>query len=126
MLLVLLYYFLHSFSLNNYLYKLYIYFRKIRQIIDTFGSNLHIELQQRGIEFSQLFRKYDHLRPALLERMPPMETARPQANGIIGMVNGEPEPEEDKSSVLEASTPPSDSVSLYQTVYKNYNFINFY
>lgn len=93
-------------------HKYFLYFRKIRQIIDTFGSNLHIELQQRGIEFSQLFRKYDHLRPALLERMPPMETARPQANGIIGMVNGEPEPEEEKSSVLEASTPPSDSVSL--------------
>ncbi|XP_061938970.1 AP-1 complex subunit gamma-1 isoform X4 [Apis cerana] len=85
---------------------------KIRQIIDTFGSNLHIELQQRGIEFSQLFRKYDHLRPALLERMPPMETARPQANGIIGMVNGEPEPEEEKSSVLEASSPSSDSSAL--------------
>ncbi|XP_078050838.1 adaptor protein complex 1, gamma subunit isoform X2 [Augochlora pura] len=86
---------------------------KIRQIIDTFGSNLHIELQQRGIEFSQLFRKYDHLRPALLERMPPMETAKPQANGIIGMVNGEPEPEEEKSAVLEASsTPPSDSSVL--------------
>ncbi|XP_076164108.1 adaptor protein complex 1, gamma subunit isoform X3 [Ptiloglossa arizonensis] len=85
---------------------------KIRQIIDTFGSNLHIELQQRGIEFSQLFRKYDHLRPALLERMPPMETARPQANGIIGLVNGETEPEEEKSTALEASTPPSDSSAL--------------
>ncbi|XP_034186504.2 adaptor protein complex 1, gamma subunit isoform X7 [Osmia lignaria lignaria] len=85
---------------------------KIRQIIDTFGSNLHIELQQRGIEFSQLFRKYDHLRSALLERMPPMETARPQANGIIGMANGEPEPEEEKSTALEASTPPSDSSAL--------------
>ncbi|XP_043249452.1 AP-1 complex subunit gamma-1 isoform X1 [Colletes gigas] len=85
---------------------------KIRQIIDTFGSNLHIELQQRGIEFSQLFRKYDHLRPALLERMPPMETARPQANGIIGLVNGEPEPEEEKSTVLETNTPTSDSSAL--------------
>lgn len=85
---------------------------KIRQIIDTFGSNLHIELQQRGIEFSQLFRKYDHLRPALLERMPPMETARPQANGIIGMVNGEPEQEDEKSAVLETSVPPSDSSAL--------------
>ncbi|XP_011864258.1 PREDICTED: AP-1 complex subunit gamma-1 isoform X9 [Vollenhovia emeryi] len=85
---------------------------KIRQIIDTFGSNLHIELQQRGIEFSQLFRKYDHLRPALLERMPPMETARPQANGIIGMVNGEPEPEDDKSTILESTTSTSDSSAL--------------
>ncbi|XP_032671424.1 AP-1 complex subunit gamma-1 isoform X8 [Odontomachus brunneus] len=85
---------------------------KIRQIIDTFGSNLHIELQQRGIEFSQLFRKYDHLRPALLERMPPMETARPQANGIIGMVNGEPEPEDEKSTVIEPATTTSDSSAL--------------
>ncbi|XP_014470996.1 PREDICTED: AP-1 complex subunit gamma-1 isoform X3 [Dinoponera quadriceps] len=85
---------------------------KIRQIIDTFGSNLHIELQQRGIEFSQLFRKYDHLRPALLERMPPMETARPQANGIIGMVNGEPEPEDEKSTIIEPATTTSDSSAL--------------
>lgn len=88
------------------------FYRKIRQIIDTFGSNLHIELQQRGTEFSQLFRKYDHLRPALLERMPPMETARPQANGIIGMVNGEPDVlEEEKSTNLETDASASDSVS---------------
>ncbi|XP_015110218.1 AP-1 complex subunit gamma-1 isoform X2 [Diachasma alloeum] len=87
------------------------FYRKIRQIIDTFGSNLHIELQQRGIEFSQLFRKYDHLRPALLERMPPMETARPQANGIIGLVNGEQEIEEDKP-VETGVTPASDSSAL--------------
>ncbi|XP_033226328.1 AP-1 complex subunit gamma-1 isoform X3 [Belonocnema kinseyi] len=85
---------------------------KIRHIIDTFGSNLHIELQQRGIEFSQLFKKYDHLRPALLERMPPMETARPQANGIIGMVNGEPDIEEDKSNNLEADVVTPDSNAL--------------
>ncbi|XP_066584813.1 AP-1 complex subunit gamma-1 isoform X3 [Prorops nasuta] len=85
---------------------------KIRQIIDTFGSNLHIELQQRGIEFSQLFRKYDHMRPALLERMPPMETARPQANGIIGIVNGESEVEDEKSMVLETPVASSDSSAL--------------
>ncbi|XP_034950277.1 AP-1 complex subunit gamma-1 isoform X3 [Chelonus insularis] len=86
---------------------------KIRQIIDTFGSNLHIELQQRGIEFSQLFRKFDHLRPALLERMPPMETARPQANGIIGMVNGDQDIEEEKSAAEPIqTTPTSDSSAL--------------
>lgn len=100
-------------TLKTYNHIIFCYYRKIRQIIDTFGSNLHIELQQRGIEFSQLFRKYDHLRPALLERMPPMETARPQANGIIGMVNGEPEPEDEKSStLLESTTTTSDSVSI--------------
>ncbi|KDR11247.1 AP-1 complex subunit gamma-1 isoform X2 [Zootermopsis nevadensis] len=63
---------------------------KICQIIDTFGSHLHIELQQRGVEFSQLFRKYEHLRPALLERMPPLETARPTgANNPAAVTNGE-------------------------------------
>ncbi|KAH9629399.1 hypothetical protein HF086_013313 [Spodoptera exigua] len=46
---------------------------KIRVIIDTFGSHIHIELQQRGVELSQLYRKYAHLRPALLERMPAMD-----------------------------------------------------
>ncbi|XP_008548775.1 AP-1 complex subunit gamma-1 isoform X2 [Microplitis demolitor] len=86
------------------------FYRKIRQIIDTFGSNLHVELQQRGIEFSQLFRKYDHLRPALLERMPPMETAKPQANGIIGMVNGDQDVEEEKPAA--EVSPSADSSAL--------------
>lgn len=63
---------------------------KIRQIVDTFGSHLNIELQQRGVEFSQLFRKYEHLRPGLLERMPPMEGARP-TNGSSFLTNGETE-----------------------------------
>nr|CAD7569427.1 unnamed protein product [Timema californicum] len=67
-----------------------IFCRKIRQIIDLFGSHLHIELQQRGVEFSQLFRKYEHLRPALLERMPPMESGR-QINGTSDLTNGETE-----------------------------------
>ncbi|CAB3251953.1 unnamed protein product [Arctia plantaginis] len=48
---------------------------KIRVIIDTFGSHIHIELQQRGVELSQLYRNYAHLRGALLERMPPMDPA---------------------------------------------------
>ncbi|XP_039746512.1 AP-1 complex subunit gamma-1 isoform X3 [Pararge aegeria] len=48
---------------------------KIRVIIDTFGSHIHIELQQRGVELSQLYKQYAHLRPALLERMPPMEAS---------------------------------------------------
>ncbi|XP_030035164.1 AP-1 complex subunit gamma-1 isoform X3 [Manduca sexta] len=48
---------------------------KIRVIIDTFGSHIHIELQQRGVELSQLYRQHAHLRPALLERMPALEPA---------------------------------------------------
>lgn len=59
---------------------------RIQQIVSSFASNLHIELQQRGVEFSQLFGKYSNLRPALLERMPPIEVVRTndvQTNGDI-------------------------------------------
>jgi AP-1 complex subunit gamma-1 len=44
----------------------------IKEIIETFGSHLNVDLQQRGIEFSQLFGPYNHLRESLLERMPAM------------------------------------------------------
>ncbi|XP_060528823.1 AP-1 complex subunit gamma-1 isoform X2 [Cylas formicarius] len=75
---------------------------QIQQIIRSYCSSLHIELQQRGLEFSQLFGKYDHLRPALLERMPPMEVVRQledaQSNDYI-----EPEPKSGEES-------PPDSV----------------
>lgn len=49
---------------------------RISQMVQQFGSHLHIELQQRGVEFMQLFNSHAHLRPALLERMPPMEVVR--------------------------------------------------
>ncbi|KAJ8968872.1 hypothetical protein NQ317_008128 [Molorchus minor] len=60
---------------------------KIQQIISSFCSSLHIELQQRSVEFSQMFGKYAHLRPPLLERMPPMEVVRQSDNQINGDVS---------------------------------------
>lgn len=65
---------------------IYFIFSKIQQIISSFCSSLHVEIQQRGVEFSQLFGKYSNLRPPLLERMPPMEVSRQsdsQTNGDI-------------------------------------------
>lgn len=35
-----------------------------------------MDLQQRGVEFSQLFGSYKHLRPPLLEKMPAMQVSR--------------------------------------------------
>ena len=46
---------------------------KIQEMVDAFGSHVEIDLQQRGVEFSQLFRKYNGMRTALLEPMPPIE-----------------------------------------------------
>lgn len=37
---------------------------------------MDIDLQQRSVEFSQLFKAHNNLRPALLEKMPPMQISR--------------------------------------------------
>lgn len=52
------------------------FYSKIKCIIDNFGSHLNIDLQQRSVEFSQLFKSHNNLRPALLEKMPPMQVTR--------------------------------------------------
>jgi len=51
----------------------------IQQIIDAFASHLDVDLQQRGVEFGQLFRSQQAMRPQLLEPMPAMERDRTQA-----------------------------------------------
>ncbi|XP_021703587.1 AP-1 complex subunit gamma-1 isoform X2 [Aedes aegypti] len=58
---------------------------RAKQIIEAFGSHLHIDLQQRGVEFSQLFRDYSHLRPALLEKMPKIQKSLPNGNDSSGI-----------------------------------------
>ncbi|XP_055712406.1 AP-1 complex subunit gamma-1 isoform X4 [Phlebotomus papatasi] len=69
---------------------------EIKQIIDAFGSHLNVDLQQRGVEFSQLFKTHSHLRPALLEKMPPMQINRMSAqNGAGGSATS---PDENGSS----------------------------
>ncbi|CAH2086814.1 unnamed protein product [Euphydryas editha] len=81
---------------------------KIRVIIDTFGSHIHIELQQRGVELSQLYKQYAHLRPALLERMPPMEAA-------TSTERDDSEPDEAPSAAHlahEAHSPPEQDALL--------------
>lgn len=66
-------FFIHIYTSADGVCAINIFYRKTRQIIDTFGSHLNVELQQRGVEFSQLFRRHAPLRSALLERMPPLE-----------------------------------------------------
>ena len=46
---------------------------EIQKIIDAFGSHLDADLQQRGVEFGQLFRSQAGMRGQLLEPMPVLE-----------------------------------------------------
>ncbi len=55
---------------------------RVKTIIDAFGCDHSVELQQRAAEFSALFSKYDHLRPSVLERMPPMAGRAEKRNGL--------------------------------------------
>lgn len=64
-------------------------YSEIKQIIDSFGSHLHIDLQQRGVEFSQLFGNYNHLREPLLEKMPPMQINRVNGTTTNGIEDTE-------------------------------------
>lgn len=45
---------------------------RVKTMTDGFTSHLNPELQQRSTEFACLFSKFDNLRPAVLEKMPPM------------------------------------------------------
>uniref|UniRef100_A0A8C8RVY2 AP-1 complex subunit gamma n=1 Tax=Pelusios castaneus TaxID=367368 RepID=A0A8C8RVY2_9SAUR len=50
---------------------------RIRCIISIYGSCHDLELQQRAVEYDALFRKYDHLRASVLEKMPQVEVMGP-------------------------------------------------
>nr|XP_012322681.1 AP-1 complex subunit gamma-like 2 isoform X3 [Aotus nancymaae] len=53
---------------------------RIRQVVSIYGSCLDMELQQRAVEYDTLFRKYDHMRAAILEKMPLVERGGPQVD----------------------------------------------
>ncbi|XP_072271203.1 AP-1 complex subunit gamma-like 2 [Pyxicephalus adspersus] len=43
---------------------------RIRRVVSIYGCCHDVELQQRAVEYNALFKKYDHMRCALLEKMP--------------------------------------------------------
>nr|XP_055165214.1 AP-1 complex subunit gamma-like 2 isoform X1 [Nyctereutes procyonoides] len=55
---------------------------RIRQVVSIYGSCLDMELQQRAVEYNMLFRKYDHMRAAILEKMPLVERGGTQDEEI--------------------------------------------
>jgi AP-1 complex subunit gamma-1 len=53
--------------------------QRLRQIILSFQNNIDVELQQRAIEYSTIF-KWDNIRKQLLERIPVQEVVRTPTN----------------------------------------------
>ncbi|XP_057268041.1 AP-1 complex subunit gamma-1-like isoform X4 [Pezoporus wallicus] len=82
---------------------------RVKKIVSIYSSSIDVELQQRAVEYNALFKKYDHMRPALLERMPVMEKVTINGPTEIVQSNGERE-----SAGLETKSPPSGLQPLSQ------------
>ncbi|KAH7982126.1 hypothetical protein HPB52_003179 [Rhipicephalus sanguineus] len=106
---------------------------RIKKVVDAFGGNMNVELQQRSIEFSSLFSKFDHLRGSLLERMPPMESRSLASSAALD--NGQAREDEillddqaprDAQNTPSAVTggPPAESLSFVFNVTRRHHISN--
>lgn len=77
---------------------------QIRLVINQYVTNVDVELQQRSVEYDTVFRKYDHLRSGLLERMPAMkENINMDSSEVFGgITNGEVTPAAEPDKVPDA------------------------
>uniref|UniRef100_A0A8C7E3J0 AP-1 complex subunit gamma n=1 Tax=Naja naja TaxID=35670 RepID=A0A8C7E3J0_NAJNA len=64
---------------------------RIKKVVSIYGSSIDVELQQRAVEYNALFKKYDHMRSALLERMPVLEKLAANGPTDVTQPNGEAE-----------------------------------
>jgi len=63
---------------------------RIKKTIDAFEDHMNVELQQRSVEFSIIFSKYNNLRVSLLEKMPPIESSNDKKENLHnGLLNEE-------------------------------------
>ncbi|OWF34773.1 AP-1 complex subunit gamma-1-like isoform X2 [Mizuhopecten yessoensis] len=49
---------------------------RIKKLIEYYSTSVNVELQQRSVEYTSVFTKFDHMRSALLEQMPLIEKSR--------------------------------------------------
>ncbi|XP_071534439.1 AP-1 complex subunit gamma-1 isoform X2 [Panulirus ornatus] len=82
----------------------------IQQVVSAFGSHLNIELQQRGIEYNQLFTRHSHMRGPLLERMPPFEGTRAGAeHEKVAITNGVDTSPDNQSLLNDLASPNNNA-----------------
>ncbi|KAK0149037.1 AP-1 complex subunit gamma-1 [Merluccius polli] len=87
---------------------------RIRSIVSIYGSCIDVELQQRAVEYNALFKKYDHMRAAVLEKMPVMDrSSSGQTNGESGGGGvQELEPTKPKQPEVMVAPQPASQVTM--------------
>ncbi|XP_064120986.1 AP-1 complex subunit gamma-1-like isoform X6 [Macrobrachium nipponense] len=87
----------------------------IQQVVSAFGSHLNIELQQRGIEYSQLFTRHNHMRGPLLERMPPFEGTRVNREEKAALTNGVDASPDNQALLNDLTAPNNNANDTYES-----------
>jgi len=82
-------------------------------MVASFTTHMHTDLQQRGIEYNQLFNRYDPMREGLLERMPAMESNRTQQSQWNETIENIPSPNDLLVTDVTIPETTSDSVNLF-------------
>lgn len=82
-------------------------------MVASFTTHMHTDLQQRGIEYNQLFNRYDPMREGLLERMPAMESNRTQQSQWNETIENIPSPNDLLVTDVTNTETTSDSVKIY-------------
>lgn len=84
-------------------------------MVASFTTHMHTDLQQRGIEYNQLFNRYDPMREGLLERMPAMESNRTQQSQWNETIENIPSPNDllVTNDIDVINTENSDSVRIF-------------
>lgn len=82
-------------------------------MVASFTTHMHTDLQQRGIEYNQLFNRYDPMREGLLERMPAMESNRTQQSQWNETIENIPSPNDLLVADVTNTETTSDSVKIY-------------
>lgn len=82
-------------------------------MVASFTTHMHTDLQQRGIEYNQLFNKYDPMREGLLERMPAMESNRTQQSQWNETIENIPSPNDLLVTDVTSTETTSDSVNIF-------------
>ncbi|OCT82356.1 hypothetical protein XELAEV_18024882mg [Xenopus laevis] len=84
---------------------------RIKKVVSIYGSSIDVELQQRAVEYNALFKKYDHMRSALLERMPVMEKAISNGPTDLPQTNGETDPSIIDTKPVQSTPQPSSQAN---------------
>ncbi|XP_032239226.2 AP-1 complex subunit gamma-1 isoform X2 [Nematostella vectensis] len=86
---------------------------RIKSLLERFGCSMDMELQQRGVEYITLFKKYDNMRPALLEKMPAVQQNKMNGDAMSnGEVLAAPEIEEKPEKELKSVPQKQESDTL--------------